>query len=252
MIIEKNTNPIRKFVTNGDVNVPQLPTRSSEYSAGYDIFTPEDIVLSPGEEVIVDTGIVFCTSEPTDVLMIYPRSGQGFKHYLRLANTTGVIDADYEGTIKVKLRNESKDSTFECNRGTAIAQAIIAQYCTTIDDEPNDRVRGTGGFGSSDVARKFDEQPYTTNQKVVVDLLKLKSIMRSPVHRVKFSEDSYYKLDNIIKNTGANIGYLAKIVSISITTESKEAMFGIYVDDGPRSFGVELPYSKFKEILIDR
>lgn len=251
MIIEKNTNPIRKFVTNGDVNVPQLPTRSSKCSAGYDMFTPEDITLSPGEEIVVDTGIVFCTSEPTDVLMIYTRSGQGFKHYLRLANTTGVIDADYEGTIKIKLRNESKDSTFECKRGIAIAQAIITQYCTTIDDEPNDRVRGTGGFGSSDVVRKFNEQPYTINQKVMVDLLKLKSVIKSP--DVKFSADSYYNLDNIIKNTSSNLErYLAKIASISITTDSKEAMFGIYVDDGPRSFGVELPYSKFKEILIDR
>lgn len=88
-----------------------LPQRATKKSAGYDIYAPFSFELAPGEESKIPTGLRVIM-QPDEVLMILPRSGHGFKHYLRLANTVGVIDADYceadnEGLIYVKVRNES-------------------------------------------------------------------------------------------------------------------------------------------------
>ena len=48
------------------------------------------------------------------MLMLYPRSGLGFKFRLQLNNTVGVIDSDYfgaknEGHIILKLTNDSNE-----------------------------------------------------------------------------------------------------------------------------------------------
>jgi dUTP pyrophosphatase len=88
-----------------------LPQRATKKSAGYDIYAPFSFELAPGEEILVPTGLRV-SMQPNEVLFILPRSGQGFKTYARLANTVGVIDADYyeadnEGQVFVKLRNES-------------------------------------------------------------------------------------------------------------------------------------------------
>jgi len=74
-------------------------------SAGYDIETPIDINLYPGETMLVDTGIVVKLPKvegKTFHLKIYPRSSTKFV----LVNSVGVIDADYCGpndTIKLRI-----------------------------------------------------------------------------------------------------------------------------------------------------
>ena len=92
-----------------------LPQRATKKSAGYDIYAPFSFELAPGEEIKIPTGLRVIM-QPDEVLMVLPRSGHGFKHYLRLANTVGVIDADYceadnGGLIYVKIRNESGVNT---------------------------------------------------------------------------------------------------------------------------------------------
>lgn len=93
-----------------------LPQRATKKSAGYDIYAPFSFELAPGEEIKIPTGLRVIM-EPDEVLMVLPRSNHGFKYYLRLANTAGVIDADYceadnEGHIYVKVRNESGINNF--------------------------------------------------------------------------------------------------------------------------------------------
>ena len=73
-----------------------LPRRATAGSAGYDFICPAEIVLPAGGEVLVATGIR-ADMEPDWVLMLFPRSGLGFKHGIRLCNTVGVIDSDYAG-----------------------------------------------------------------------------------------------------------------------------------------------------------
>ena len=92
----------------------QLPKRATKGSAGYDFYTPVDICLKPQETIKIPTGIR-CEMNERWVLMIYPRSGLGFKYRLQLNNTVGVIDSDYfysdnEGHIFIKMKSEAKRS----------------------------------------------------------------------------------------------------------------------------------------------
>lgn len=130
-----------------------LPRRATAKSGGYDFVSPISFSLKPNEDIKIPTGIKV-NLEYCDFLLIVPRSGSGFKYYVRLANTVGIGDADYtnnpsnEGHYWVKIRNEG-DKDFVVNAGDKICQGIILPYIITDDDNPveNDRV---GGLGSTD------------------------------------------------------------------------------------------------------
>ncbi|MEG0276217.1 MAG: dUTP diphosphatase [Coprobacillus sp.] len=130
----------------------KLPKRATKGSAGYDFYTPIKINLKPQETLKVPTGIR-CEMNESWVLMIYPRSGLGFKFRLQLNNTVGVIDSDYfysdnEGHIFIKITNDSnEDKTVDVQVGEGFAQGIFMQYGIVEDDEVTD-IRN-GGFGST-------------------------------------------------------------------------------------------------------
>lgn len=87
------------------------------------------------------------------VLMIYPRSGLGFKYRLQLNNTVGVIDSDYfysdnEGHIFIKMTNDSNEGkVVDVQAGQGIAQGIFMTYGITEDDDATET--RNGGFGST-------------------------------------------------------------------------------------------------------
>lgn len=130
----------------------KLPKRATKGSAGYDFYTPVDFSLKPGETIKIPTGIR-CEMNERWVLMIYPRSGLGFKYRLQLNNTVGVIDSDYyhsdnEGHIFIKITNDSNEGkTVEVKAGQGFAQGIFMQYGIVEDDDVTE-VRN-GGFGST-------------------------------------------------------------------------------------------------------
>ena len=129
-----------------------FPKRATVGSAGYDFFAPIDITLAPNETITVPTGIRAKINEGY-VLLIFPRSGLGFKNRLQLDNTVGVIDADYygaknEGHILVKITNDSKENkTLTIPKGTGFSQGIFIPFGITIDDNTSD-IR-EGGMGST-------------------------------------------------------------------------------------------------------
>lgn len=128
------------------------PHRATAMSAGYDFYSPFDFHLEPGMTIKIPTGIR--AKMPEDyVLMIYPRSGLGFKYRLQLNNTVGVIDSDYynalnEGHIMIKITNDSNEGkALDIKAGEGFAQGIFMQYGIVEDDDAkNIRV---GGFGST-------------------------------------------------------------------------------------------------------
>ncbi len=130
----------------------KMPKRATTGSAGYDICTPFAITVKPGESIKIPTGLR-CRIDEDYVLLIFPRSGLGFKFRFQLNNTVGVIDSDYygadnEGHIFVKMMNDSNEGkVVELKAGDGFAQGIFMQYAVTEDDEA-DGVR-TGGFGST-------------------------------------------------------------------------------------------------------
>ncbi len=129
-----------------------LPTYGSEFSAGADLYalTEENIIINPGETVLVHTGLAM--EIPVGYGgFIYARSGLATKKGLAPANKVGVIDADYRGEVMVALHNHSNTPAVVEN-GERIAQLVIAPFLKVefeLADELADTVRGNGGFGST-------------------------------------------------------------------------------------------------------
>ncbi len=128
------------------------PTYGSAYAAGADLYAvaDADIVIAPGETVLIHTGIAM--EIPMGYVgLIYARSGLATKRGLAPANKVGVIDADYRGELMVALHNHSNLPQTVAH-GERIAQLVIAPYLTAVfseREELSDTVRGTGGFGST-------------------------------------------------------------------------------------------------------
>ncbi len=131
----------------------KLPVRATVGSAGYDMLTPFDIVLAPGESMRVPTGLR-CRMEKGWVMLIVPRSGLGFRYRMQLDNTVGVVDEDYygadnEGHIIVQITNDSRGGKkLEISAGKAFAQAVFLPYGITEDDDAS--AKRTGGLGSTE------------------------------------------------------------------------------------------------------
>ena len=127
-----------------------LPRRATAGSAGYDFAAPAETVIPAGGSVLIPTGIR-AEMEPGWVLMLFPRSSLGFRHGVRLSNTTGIIDSDYafaknEGHIMVKLRNPSENPV-TIGRGERFCQGIFLPYGTA--EEDGEFALRQGGFGST-------------------------------------------------------------------------------------------------------
>lgn len=129
-----------------------LPVRATTGSAGYDFFSPLRFTLAPGETIKIPTGIRAEIAEGW-VLMVFPRSGLGFKYRLQMNNTVGIIDSDYyasdnEGHIFIKMTNDSKEGkTVTVEAGQGFAQGLFIPFGITEDDAVS-AVRN-GGFGST-------------------------------------------------------------------------------------------------------
>lgn len=170
-----------------DIDLP-MPTRGTEFSAGYDLVVAEDIVLKPYEHIatklrdgiakqdywgfespitldeiakatkelkskvqLVSTGMKAYMPKGM-YLKLLVRSSTPLKHWLILANSEGVIDADYadntdnEGEIFMQVINLAPYA-IQLKRGDKIGQGIFCHFETTEDDAAiGER---TGGFGST-------------------------------------------------------------------------------------------------------
>lgn len=135
-----------------DVAIP-LPVRATDKSAGYDIFALEDKVVQPGEKVAFATDVKVYMQDD-EVFHLYPRSSQGIKFDVMLANTTGVIDADYygnptnDGSFTIVIRNMSTEP-YVVRYGDRIAQGEFAKYLKADSDYNKTLGNRTGGTGST-------------------------------------------------------------------------------------------------------
>lgn len=129
-----------------------IPTRGSEYAAGYDLYACIDsqVVIMPHQTVKIGTGLAIEIPEGY-FGAIFARSGLATKHGLRPANCVGICDSDYRGEYIVGLHNDT-DTPQIINSMERIAQLVVIPYLT-VDfeevDELSDTKRGDGGFGST-------------------------------------------------------------------------------------------------------
>jgi dUTP pyrophosphatase len=145
MIIKAKTlNPLLKKFT--------LPQYQTAMSAGMDLLAciEEPITIEPNQVIMIPTGLAIFINNPQYAGMILPRSGLGHKG-LVLGNLVGLIDADYQGELKISCWNRSQQ-LFTIEPGLRLAQLIIVpimqaqlEYVDSFDETE----RGTGGFGST-------------------------------------------------------------------------------------------------------
>ena len=128
---------------------PILPRRQTKYSAGYDFYAVGDVLIPKGWAGMIHTGVK-AYMLPDEHLEVHIRSSYGMRYGMRMANGTGIIDADYynnpdnEGEILVKLINEG-DGDIMIRRGDRFAQGIfVKHYLTDNDDATGERVGGVG------------------------------------------------------------------------------------------------------------
>lgn len=130
------------------------PHYATPGSAAFDIYAAyEEKTVSHGREF--NTGLEFEVPEG-HVLLLFSRSGHGFKHDIRLANCVGVIDSDYRGECMVKLTSDAPSGEFlidPMESKGAIAQGMIVKLPSVKFVETHSELsktqRGEGGFGST-------------------------------------------------------------------------------------------------------
>ena len=129
-----------------------IPTRGSEYAAGYDLYSDsnEVIEIAPHSTVKVGTGLAI--EIPHGYFgAILARSGLSTKKGLRPANCVGVCDEDYRGEYIVALHNDT-DELMSIEPHERIAQLVVMPYLPVEFNEVNElsnTERGSGGFGST-------------------------------------------------------------------------------------------------------
>lgn len=129
----------------------KLPRRAHSFDAGLDLFAKDEIepitVPPYGGSATIDTGVHlqiprhFCG-------LVKSRSGLMVNCNI---TTDGVVDADYTGSIRVKLFNHGEFS-YTVQPGEKIAQLVIVPCCLPpleLVDEMEGSERGSQGFGSS-------------------------------------------------------------------------------------------------------
>ena len=137
-----------------DKNI-NLPIRKTKYSAGYDVEAAEDCVIPSYKfgmkPTLVKTGIK-AYMQDGEYLMLCNRSSNPFKKGLVMANSVGIIDADYyenpdnDGHFMYAFYNFF-DHDLEIKKGDVIGQAIFQKYFVSDDDTAEGQREG--GFGST-------------------------------------------------------------------------------------------------------
>ncbi len=166
-----------------------VPKQGSELAAGYDIVATSDpkIVGDQFQDAVENGNITLWNSvqyieyetnifiAPENVIsktLIYPRSSIS-KYNLLLANSLGLVDADYRGQLVCRFRYVWQPRDFPAGefavknshlvgkvdeskiykKGDKIAQ-LVFEPTTHVDfeivDDLSDTKRGSGGFGSTD------------------------------------------------------------------------------------------------------
>lgn len=73
----------------------KLPYYANPYDAGMDVCAAEDVIIEPGQTVIIPTGLKFAIPEGYEI-QVRPRSGISLKTPLRLANSPVQLMRDIE------------------------------------------------------------------------------------------------------------------------------------------------------------
>lgn len=123
-----------------------MPKRGTAGSAGFDLYCTDPVFIHPHQRELV----------PTGVQIVIPKGYCGIiKDRSSIAllfgcyTHAGVIDADFEGEVKILMQAGS--GAFSAEAKTRIAQIVFMPVLTECyeGDLFGQSIRGDGGFGST-------------------------------------------------------------------------------------------------------
>ena len=123
------------------------PSKAHAEDAGYDLYAPKQAILRARESVVIDTGVHVQLPRGTAGLLV-SKSGLNTKYGI---TSTGLIDAGYTGSIRVKLYNHG-DKKYVIEAGDKISQLVVMKVMDVSLQEVSEldeSERGANGFGSS-------------------------------------------------------------------------------------------------------
>ncbi len=149
-----------------------LPAYAHDWDAGMDVCAAEEMVLGPGETIVVPTGLKFAIPEGYEI-QVRPRSGLSSKTPIRISNSPGTIDSGYREELGIIVSNTSEICSCSYNepilldshgnrkgnylirKGDRIAQLVLQEIprmklipISSVKAIASDR---KGGFGSTGV-----------------------------------------------------------------------------------------------------
>lgn len=129
-----------------------VPTKSNNNDAGFDLHADEDGIIKPGQSKLVKTG-TFIRLPPNHCGVVKARSGLSVKHNIEVG--AGLIDEPYTGEIRIHLYNLNNLNEFRFSKGDRIAQLVVLPVACPIVKKVNNiddlgiTDRGANGFGST-------------------------------------------------------------------------------------------------------
>ena len=129
-----------------------LPHYASADAAGMDLRACLDapLQLAPGQAELVSAGFAMHIGDPQVTALLLPRSGLGHRG-LVLGNLVGLIDADYQGPLKISLWNRGT-AEMVIEPGERVAQMVLVPIIRpdiTVVASFTASERGVAGFGST-------------------------------------------------------------------------------------------------------
>lgn len=129
-----------------------LPYYASADAAGMDLRACLDapLQLAPGQAELVSAGFAMHIGDPQVTALLLPRSGLGHRG-LVLGNLVGLIDADYQGPLKISLWNRGT-AEMVIEPGERVAQMVLVPIIRpdiTVVASFTASERGVAGFGST-------------------------------------------------------------------------------------------------------
>lgn len=153
---------LQLYTQNEDIKALYNNKTDTGSDSGFDLFLPSDMVFPPRKVIYVNFGLsarnAVIGTESSKPFWLLPRSSIS-KTPLRMANSVGLIDRDYRGSLIAALENTS-DTEYSVAKGTRliqVAQPDLSSFSVEWVDKPHaETKRGDGGFGSTGLGIKLE------------------------------------------------------------------------------------------------
>jgi len=123
--------------------------------SGFDLYSTEEIVISPLGRALVPTGLAFDIKDGYEI-QVRSKSGLAINQGLFVLNSPGTIDSGFLGEVKVIIFNTNTEP-FTIKKGMKVAQAVLCPVISgkyvslELKKELGQKDRNDKGFGSTGI-----------------------------------------------------------------------------------------------------